>query len=407
MITNLLDISKGHFTDIAIAKAANFLGENNQATYKALNVILPTLLGGMANKSSTSEGAQDLMQQVKATQKVDMSGNLGTLMSGNNQTQTLIGVGRDVVNNIFDKKSGHIADWIATHANIKIASANSLMNMVAPVLIHLISQRSGSSANSFVGLLNEQLPILREANLPEGLVKVANLDLTSQANLPKIEEGVTESIDFTKLIPWAVLALVLVAGIYIFKTCDFSNLMPKPIDATTEAPKTTSTNTPSAVNQPAQTTTSTATDVHRLVLPEGTIEIPKGSFLDKLYIEINDPKADLTKALTLDSIYFKNASARLTPESINQATELSKILKAFPTVEIRIEGHTDNFGIPDKNMRLSYLRAAAVKRFLVRNGIAQERILTEGLGDTKPIADNATPEGMAKNRRIEVYVTKK
>jgi chemotaxis protein MotB len=56
---------------------------------------------------------------------------------------------------------------------------------------------------------------------------------------------------------------------------------------------------------------------------------------------------------------------------------------------------------------LSYLRAASVKRYLTTNGIVETRIAIQGFGDAKPIADNATPEGMAKNRRIEVYVTKK
>ena len=400
MATNLLDISKGHFTDIAIAKAARFLGENNFATYKAINLILPALLGGMANKSASSEGVNELMQHLKTSNKIDMSGSLGTLIGGGTPTQNLMGTGRDIISSVFDKRSGHIADWLATNAQIKIASATSLMNIVSPILMHLISKRGGTSANSFVGLLNEQLPILRNANLPEGLIKVANLDLTTQVTT-KVEEVAEERMDFSKFMPWVLLALVVLGALYFFKTCAFSSA------------ETTPTTTP-AIEKPATATptnptpTPTVVDsVHKLTLPEGVIDIPKGSFLDKLYTEITDTKADLTKPLTLDSIYFKNASARLTPESINQVTELSKIMKAYPTVEIKIVGHTDNFGIPDKNLRLSYLRAASVKRFLTNSAIAPLRIATEGLGDTKPIADNGTPEGMAKNRRIEVYVTKR
>lgn len=399
MATNLLDISKGHFTDIAIAKAASFLGESNPATYKAINLILPALLGGMANKSASSEGVNELMQHLKASNKIDMSGSLGTLIGGSASTQNLMGTGRDIISSVFDKRSGHIADWLATNAQIKIASATSLMNIVSPILMHLISKRGGTSANSFVGLLNEQLPILRNANLPEGLIKVANLDFTTQVTT-KVEEVAEERMDFSKFMPWVLLALVVLGALYFFRTCSFGSII-------TDTPKP-------VAEKPAETAPTNATpapvvvdSVHRLTLPEGVIDIPKGSFLDKLYTEITDTKADLTKPLTLDSIYFKNASARLTPESINQVTELSKIMKAYPTVEIKIVGHTDNFGIPDKNLRLSYLRAASVKRFLTNSAIAPLRIAIEGLGDTKPIADNGTPEGMAKNRRIEVYVTKR
>ena len=165
--------------------------------------------------------------------------------------------------------------------------------------------------------------------------------------------------------------------------------------------------TPVKKENTAASPTLSPDSIHRLTLPEGIIDIPKGSFLDKLYTEIMDPKADLTKPLTLDSIYFGNASARLRPESKTQVDELVKIMKAFPNVDIKIVGHTDNFGIPDKNLRLSFIRAASVKRYLTLAGIDPIRITTEGLGDTKPIADNGTPEGMAKNRRIEVFITKK
>ncbi len=394
MATNLLDISKGHFTDIAIAKAANFLGENNYVTYKAINFILPALLGGMANKCTSSEGVNELMQQLKESNKVDMSGSLNNLIGGSSLTQSLMSTGRDVVSSIFDKRAGHLADWVATNSNIKIASATSLLNMVAPILMNLIGKRSGASANSFVNLLNEQLPILHNANLPEGLLKAANIDLSAQVT-SRVEEVAEESMDFSKFIPWILGGLAILAGLYFFKNCNME--FPKPIE---DKPAATAPVKP-IVAAPV------LDSVHKLTLPEGVFDIPKGSFLDKLYTEITDPKADLTKPLMLDSIYFKNASARLTPESINQVSELAKIMVAYPTVEIRVEGHTDNFGIPDKNLRLSYLRAASVKRFLEKSGILGQRIATEGLGDTKPIADNGTPEGMAKNRRIEVYITKR
>lgn len=403
MATNLLDISKGHFTDIAIGKAANLLGENNAATYKAVNFMLPVFLGGMANKAASSEGASELMQHFKDSSKIDMSGPLGTLMGGGASTDTLMSAGTDMVNSIFGKRAGHIADWVATNTKIKIASASSLMNMVAPILMNMISKRSSVTGTSVLGLLNEQMPILRNANLPDGLVKAANLDLTT-AITAKVDEETTEPVDFTKFVPWIIGAVVVLGGLLFFKTCMSESGSPKPVTEkpATTTPAATTTTAPVAAAQPRVDSSA-----HKLTLPEGVFDIPKGSFLDKLYTEITDPKADLTKPLTLDSVYFKNASARLTPESRTQVDELVKILKAYPTVEIKIEGHTDNFGIPEKNLRLSNIRAASVKRYLTMNGIVPERITTEGFGDAKPIGDNATPEGMAKNRRIEVYVTKK
>jgi outer membrane protein OmpA-like peptidoglycan-associated protein len=78
-------------------------------------------------------------------------------------------------------------------------------------------------------------------------------------------------------------------------------------------------------------------------------------------------------------------------------------VKQQPTLRLEIQGHTDNVGAPERNRRLSEARAAAVKQYLVSNfGIAADRLTTSGLGDTKPVADNATEQGKAQNRRVEL-----
>ncbi len=397
MATNLLDIAKGHFTDIAIAKAASFLGENSPAIYKAISYILPTLIGGMASKSDNSEGINQLVQHLKNNSKLDTFMSVNILMSGGMETQALMKNGGEMISSIFDKKTGQITDWIAKNAQIKPSSAVSLMNIVAPILINLISQRSGTSASSFVNLLNEQLPILRNANLPDGLIKAADLDF-SAAITTHVDDNVEERMDFSKFMPWVLLAIVIGVGIYFFRTCEFK--IPNISTSQTVEEKPLENESPIAAP-------ITSDSPHKLTFPEGVIEIPNGSFLDKLYTEIIDSKADLSQPLTLDSIYFGIASARLRPESKKQVDELVKILKAFPNVDIRIEGHTDNFGIPARNLRLSFIRAASVKRYLTLNGIDPDRITTVGSGDTKPLADNSTPEGKLKNRRIEVFIMKK
>lgn len=82
------------------------------------------------------------------------------------------------------------------------------------------------------------------------------------------------------------------------------------------------------------------------------------------------------------------------------------IMRDFPTVTIVIEGHTDSEGEPEKNQRLSQWRAEWVKNFLVDRGIAPERVVAEGFGDTVPIADNSTQRGQEKNRRLVVRIEK-
>lgn len=104
-------------------------------------------------------------------------------------------------------------------------------------------------------------------------------------------------------------------------------------------------------------------------------------------------------------IYFKTGSAELKEESYKDLDKLVEILKKHPEVRATIEGHTDNTGNADNNMKLSKARAKSVADYLVSHGEPADHISSEGFGITKPIASNDTPEGRAKNRRVEIVVT--
>ncbi|WP_423415100.1 OmpA family protein [Hyphomicrobium sp. B1] len=104
------------------------------------------------------------------------------------------------------------------------------------------------------------------------------------------------------------------------------------------------------------------------------------------------------------TINFARAKADLTADSAQTLRDLAQIANECPSFKIQIEGHTDSEGTDERNQRLSNRRAQAVADFLAQNGVDPRRMTTVGYGATKPIADNATAEGRAKNRRIEFTV---
>lgn len=104
------------------------------------------------------------------------------------------------------------------------------------------------------------------------------------------------------------------------------------------------------------------------------------------------------------NLNFDTASARIAGESGAEVDNLAAILKAYPDVKVRIEGHTDSQGDDAANQTLSEARANAVKARLGAKGIAANRVSTIGHGEAKPIADNNTADGRAQNRRIEVVI---
>jgi uncharacterized surface protein with fasciclin (FAS1) repeats len=109
----------------------------------------------------------------------------------------------------------------------------------------------------------------------------------------------------------------------------------------------------------------------------------------------------LNEALSLESITFETASAVITAEGQAALAATVEFLSLNPDVRVAIEGHTDSEGDEEPNLALSQDRADSVRDYLVEQGIAADRLETEGFGETRPIASNDTPEGRAQNRRID------
>jgi OOP family OmpA-OmpF porin len=122
---------------------------------------------------------------------------------------------------------------------------------------------------------------------------------------------------------------------------------------------------------------------------------------EKKYITITQEKIELKR-----QVQFATAKAKINPDSFDLLDEVVDILKKNVTINIRIEGHTDNKGNAKKNIKLSQDRAKAVYDYLVTHGIDAGRLSSEGYGQTCPIADNKTVEGREKNRRTDFFLAK-
>ena len=132
-----------------------------------------------------------------------------------------------------------------------------------------------------------------------------------------------------------------------------------------------------------------------------TFEAP----MKEIKMELNEAVAG--KPFVINNIFYNTNSAELTKESKVVLKAFASYLKDNPEIKIEILGHTDNVGNPKANEALSSNRAFSVKSTLEEMGIAGSRINAKGFGASKPVADNSTDEGRAKNRRTEFMILEK
>ncbi len=108
-----------------------------------------------------------------------------------------------------------------------------------------------------------------------------------------------------------------------------------------------------------------------------------------------------------EKIFFDTSKATIKPASYHLLDDVASAMATHPKVQrVRIEGHTDSSGDAGFNMQLSKDRAKAVKDYLVKKGVAADRLESEGFGSTHPIGDNKTKAGREENRRVDFFIAK-
>ncbi len=189
---------------------------------------------------------------------------------------------------------------------------------------------------------------------------------------------------------WAILGtLTLVGLLFGLKQCNTTvpKVEPKPIPKVVETPR------PKPV-EPAKLG-PTAFDLN---LTPNTAEAKIADFL-------STSKLAVPRTFVLESVQFPFNSAALTATSHIQLDNVVRVMQEYPKTKIEVNGHTDSRGDDARNLVLSQNRANAVQAYLIAKGISATRILKAvGFGETSPISDNDTEEGMQENRRSEVVV---
>jgi len=158
------------------------------------------------------------------------------------------------------------------------------------------------------------------------------------------------------------------------------------------------------VHLPAGDVYGIKVDVIGEELDHSTFEVPTpppGSEFNTVTLEI---VYEIPTSIVLEDLHFSSGQATIQSSSFEMLNELTDYLIRKKTMKIRVEGHTDDAGSETSNQELSTKRAKAVRQYLIKKGVPAARVSALGFGETRPVADNATPQGRALNRRTEIHV---
>lgn len=137
-----------------------------------------------------------------------------------------------------------------------------------------------------------------------------------------------------------------------------------------------------------------------------------GAYMDKQEAEMRDTvkgtgievkrDGDKIELQMPSDITFATGKSAIDPEFQKTLGDVADVLKKYDQTGIRIAGHTDDTGSAQFNQTLSQQRASSVAAFLRKDGVEEKRMTTEGFGESQPVASNGTPDGRAKNRRVQL-----
>lgn len=381
---NLLSMTQSFLTPDLVQKFSGALGQPADKIQSGLKSVIPTFLMGLANKGSSNEGAQSIINMAK-----------------NPNLQ-----GEEAVSGIFGNELTSVATSLGSATGMSSSSITKMLGMVAPMVMGVLGKKvsqEGMNASGLMGFLSQQKSSI--ANLvPTGISNLFGFGASSAA-IGKVASSMKDIPHSAKSFPTtpsstlpagskkSISPFIIVAALVLGALWWFTSRTPKvvtPASNTIETTNNTVLKTPAVAPVAAPTT--------EMVKPAADL-VGLGAFMKSGSIN------ELPKRFSFQNLNFATGTSTLAQTSAAELDHIAAVMNEHPSSNARIEGFTDNTGNMESNVALSAARAEAVKQELVARNVDANRIQTSGRGPESPIADNSTDAGRADNRRIEFVVT--
>jgi len=432
MSTSVIEILKTLITPNMLNTVGPALGLPGDVAGRGLSELVGQYLSALVHQSGDRETMANVADMANAVAR-DTSGinDVKTLLAGGIPSTMAVLAGNRLMGSLFGVWQSSVVHKVAGALGFAPAASSSMFNLAAPLVLSALSKRLGGAVtgSALAGLLTQESGSLLGGlgSLASGLATPAKAAAAAApaavakpapvAAAPAVAARPRADRDtglFASFL-WLLLPLAFIGWLAWQKLNEQPAETPAPPPAAEAAPAPAAEPAPAAAVEPAPAAvvaepSPPSVQLGRIALASGTeIEAAADGVEMKIVNFINDPNAAIDKNIwfSFDRLSYETGSSNLTAESKAQIDNIVAILNAYPAVKIKIGGYTDNVGDPQANLDLSGIRATRVMEAIFAAGIAADRVEAEGYGDQYPIADNATEEGRAQNRRTAVSVRAK
>jgi len=439
---NLIETLKNEVSDNVISSLSHKAGVSENQARTGFSVGIPAVLAGiLKNGSEASPGF--LGNLLSKSDNFGIDNGPEELLNNNNES--LLDKGKGMLNDLFGIDATALTNTVASSTGLSADKSTGLIAMIIPLVTGYISKtmtNNGWNVSDLLGKIFENKSDIMAA-LPQGLTSSLGLvgTLPPEVNIPKVEtprvelpqvehptvdpvtyDPVPPSRSGGSFLRWFIPLLIV--GALIWWLMGRSGCNESAINNMSDSLSLNIDSASNSIERGAATAATAVTgklneagdfvrdlgDRMSKNLPNGNeINIADNSVENQLILFIEDENrtVDKTTWFTFDRLYFETGKSTLKTESQEQLNNIAEILKAYPNVNLKIGGYTDNTGDAAVNTKISTDRANAAMQELIKLGIDANRLEAEGYGSEHPVASNETAEGRAQNRRIDVRVTQK
>lgn len=391
---SIVDLVSGALRGGTLDRLSSRLDESPAAVERGVEHATPLLVASFAKRAQSAQGAEYLFSRVRDGSQPQLEpSELGQVLSDPAAIQRTTQSSSGFLAGFFGNELNTLLDMVTSSSGLKRSSASTLVGLLAPLVLGWIGRNVTSKGLSAPGLsqwlADEGKKV--SARVPAGFSSMfAGSPPPREESAPRVGHADIERSRQPAArkasaygLPWllvtlAALALVFVWGLWRGEDRDVAA---PPVAMAPEGER--------SERQPVA-----GTDL--LVLRDD-------ARLLRIYFQ--EEQGSVPRRFVLEGLELDTASADIASNAM--LDEAARTLAANPSARVRIEGHTDRRGDEQQNQALSQRRAEAVKRYLVRQGVAEAQLSAVGMAARNPIADNDTPEGRARNRRVELVVVER